>query len=325
MQYYNNMTNAELFKAIAEANVNDANRDQQAKAAAMADAIKESAEADKAFFDKFMEASIRDAKANDFFMKVKDTLLSEALYRIYKESMSIPMSEKDKLVARHLVQNFVKENGAQSLINNFRTKNLLLSEVARVCTKHYNRIVEECGTCEDNGCMPTEFVVPDSIVDDFMSELSDIDIEDATKLIKQRVSDSITQFMDDNALAKLEYEEIMNNAKQHIEDLKANEGDDTNTEAKIEECTNLANRRIQEMELARSKNVFHHIVQSLAEAAIKDDKLKEVYIEGAKLNIDKVVESAQLYLNLLEMVNTTEMIKIDEEYINNYLKSLKTA
>ena len=74
--------------------------------------------------------------------------------------------------------------------------------------------------------------------------------------------------------------------------------------------------------MRREKNIFHCIVQKLAEAAIKDDKLKAIYTEGSKINMDKIVDHAQLYATLLEMANTTEMITINEEYMNNFIKSL---
>ena len=125
--------------------------------------------------------------------------------------------------------------------------------------------------------------------------------------------------MDSNMLAKLEYEEMLTNAQDHINNIKDT---DPKAEIKAQESANLVQREIQEKELKRTKNVFNCIVQKLAESAIKDDKLKSIYVEGSTINMDKVVDHSHLFLNLLEMANTTEMININEEYLNNYIDSL---
>ena len=317
MQYYNNISNAEYLRAAHEMNISENSKDQKIREAALAEAETEYRENSKTYMDFMQEAADIQHKAGKFFANVKNTLLSECIYKIYKDSFFGPMDEQMRNISKNLVNRFVLENGAQNLLNNFRTKNLLLSEVNRIVTKYYNAIVQECDKGDYKG---SEFVVPDSTKDDFLAEIEELDTDEACKLIKDRVGDSITEFMDSNTLAKLEYEEMLTNAQDHINNMKET---DPNAEIKAQEAASLVQREIQERELRRDKNVFHCIVQKLAESAIKDDKLKEIYTEGGTIDMDKVVNHAHLFLNLLEMANTTEMITINEEYLNNYIKSLE--
>ena len=126
----------------------------------------------------------------------------ECLFKLYKDSSVYPLTESDKIIARNLVNKFVLEHGAGELMLDFKTKNLLLSEFSRITNKYYNRILEEC---EDESCdsekagKAREFSIDDKTKDDFFGDLENIDTTDASKLIKERVSDAISEFIDNNS------------------------------------------------------------------------------------------------------------------------------
>ena len=84
----------------------------------------------------------------------------------------------------------------------------------------------------------------------------------------------------------------------------------------------MAKRKINEMRLNREKNIFHCVVESLTNSVLKDDVLKQKYMNEATIDMDKVVNSAQLIYTMIEMVNTTNMVDVDEAYMNEYIKSL---
>ena len=317
MQYYNNtISNREYLTAAHELTMEENQRDSKLQEAAISNYESDLLDRNKEYNDIMQEAANSQYEATNFFSNVKNSLLSECIYKIYKDSYLGAMNEQEKTISKNLVNRFVLENGAQNLLNSFRTKNLLLSEVNRIVNKYYNAIVEECG---NGDCDRASYVVPNVTRDEFLDELEDLDTEDASKLIKDRVSDSITNFMDANALAKLEYEEMLNGVQDHINSLDVN---DPNAEVKAQEESTFIQYKIQEQEARREKNIFNCIVQKLAESSIRDDKLKSIYMEGANLNMDKVVDHSQLFYTMLEMVNTTEMIPVDAEYLNKYINSL---
>ena len=149
----------------------------------------------------------------------------------------------------------------------------------------------------------------------------DIDMSEASKLIKDRVSESIQQFIDDNSYAKMEYQDVIQSAQDSISNIKTT--DEVQKEALIEEYTSKAKRKINEMRLTRSKNIFSIMVESLTHKALSDNSYKTRYIHESTVNMNKVVEDTTLIYTMLEMVNTTNMIKVDEQFINNYLLTLK--
>ena len=253
----------------------------------------------------------------EFLQNVKNSLLSECIFKLYKDSTVAPLTESDKVIARNLVNKFVLENGAGELLLNFKHKNLLLSEFSRITNKYYQRILEEC---DDESSDPSkagkarEFSIDDKTKEDFFTELEDIDTEDASKLIKERVSDAVSEFIDNNENQKLEYEDIIKTAQEKM--------DTTDNEAVAEQYSMMAKRKINEMRLNREKNIFHCVVESLTNSVLKDDVLKQKYMNEATIDMDKVVNSAQLIYTMIEMVNTTNMVNVDEAYMNDYIKSL---
>lgn len=241
-------------------------------------------------------------KKADFLQNVKEAFVTEAVLKIYKESSVTPLTNRDKVIAKNLVSRFVKEQGAGDLINSWATKNVLLSEVSRITQKYYNKVLE---TFMDDYALDT------TIKDDFFEELEDLDITDAAKLIRERVADSIQQFTDTNFAAKLDYEDIIKQAQERIAA--------ANDEGIAEQYSIQAKRKINEMKLNMKKNVFNIMVESLARKAVTDESYKKIYMNESKLDIDKVVEDTTLIYTMLEMVNTTKMIKVDEKVIADYL------
>ena len=175
----------------------------------------------------------------EFLQNVKNSLLSECIFKLYKDSTVAPLTESDKVIARNLVNKFVLENGAGELLLNFKHKNLLLSEFSRITNKYYQRILEEC---DDESSDPSkagkarEFSIDDKTKEDFFTELEDIDTEDASKLIKERVSDAVSEFIDNNENQKLEYEDIIKSAQDRIA------GTNQAVSASIETVCNIAYR-----------------------------------------------------------------------------------
>ena len=253
----------------------------------------------------------------EFLQNVKNSLLSECIFKLYKDSTVAPLTESDKVIARNLVNKFVLENGAGELLLNFKHKNLLLSEFSRITNKYYQRILEEC---DDESSDPSkagkarEFSIDDKTKEDFFTELEDIDTEDASKLIKERVSDAVSEFIDNNENQKLEYEDIIKSAQDRIAG--------TTNEAYAESYTNQAKRTINEMRLNAKKNIFHYMVESLCKNTFKNDKLKTKYLNESTLNMDNIVNDSMLIYQMLEMINTTNMVNVDEQFMNNYVKSL---
>ena len=250
-----------------------------------------------------------------FLENVKSGFLSEAMSKLYKESFGV-MTKRDRITAKNLINTFINEQGAGELLNRFKYQNTLVAEMARIVQEHYDMVVESI-TCDDEECnipgRAKELHLDKTIVDDFYKDLVDLDTTEASKLIKDKVSDAMTEFIDQNTQNKLDFEEIINTAKEKISDLKE--------ESAVESTMNEAKRQINEMKRTRHKNIFHYMVEAISKEAFKDiNGVGRQYIHESKVDMDGVVNSAKLIYTMLEMLNTTEMVSKD--YIQTYIENL---
>lgn len=253
-----------------------------------------------------------------FLENVKSGFLSEAMSKLYKESFGV-MTKRDRITAKNLINTFINEQGAGELLNRFKYQNTLVAEMARIVQEHYDMVVESI-TCDDDECnipgRAKELHLDKTIVDDFYKDLVDLDTTEASKLIKDKVTDAMTEFIDQNTQNKLDFEEIINTAKEKISDLKE--------ESAVESTMNEAKRQINEMKRTRHKNIFHYMVEAISKEAFKDiNGVGRQYIHESKVDMDGVVNSAKLIYTMLEMLNTTEMVSKD--YIQTYIENLVRA
>ena len=249
--------------------------------------------------------------------KIKEAFISECIFKLYCESVAFPMDSRDKIIARNLVNKFVIENGANNLIDSFATENMILSEFSRISKKYYDKVVESCNSKEE--CESGEIageVINKEIVDDFYKELSEVDVTDATKAIKDRVADAITNFIDTNTANKLEYEDIIKHAQDKVIAIDGSDG------VLEEQYSAMAKRKINEMKNSRDVNVFGYMVESLTTSVFKDESLKARFINEGAVDMEGIVNSTQLIYTMLEMVNTTNMVNVNEDFVEEYLTNL---
>lgn len=261
---------------------------------------------------------ISGATRSERMTKIKEAFVSECIYKLYCESVAFPMTQRDKVVARNLVNKFVIENGASNLISSFATKNMILSEFSRISQKYYDKVLESCDKheeCEFTGQIGGQ-IIAQNVVDDFYKELENIDVMDASKAIKDRVADAISDFIDTNTASRLEYEEIIKSAQDKVAAI--NGGNETVAESYL----GMARRKINEKKNARDLNVFGYMVEALTTSVFKDESLKARFIHEGTVDMDGIVESTQLIYTMLEMVNTTNMVNVNEEFISSYLTNL---
>jgi len=253
-------------------------------------------------------------KRAKWFKSVKDAFVIEAVWKIYNESCTPDILADKELMrmARNTVAKFVFEHGGANLLRDWKTKNLILSELARVCNNAYDKVVEGAQTC---GPDVYTAALNKTIEDDFFTQLNDVDTVDASKLIQSRVSDAIEEFLTANASAKMDYEEIFKGA----EDIKSG----LESQDAMEEATLNAKRKVDKIRATRQKNIFHCMVEALAENCIKDEKLASKYIKEGVLDMDGIINGTQILYTMLEVANTTCMINVDETSLENYIKSLK--
>ena len=276
----------------------------------------EQEEREKYLYGINQEAYASVNKRNEFLHNVKTSFLSECLCKLYQDC-STPLLEADKIIVKNLVNKFIEENGVDELLNKFATENLLLAEFSNIVRKGYDAVLEsrDKGECEDGEATKArDFTIADEIKDTFYNDLADVDTEEASALVKERVADAMGEFVDTNIANKLEYEDIIQSAKDRMGNVK--------NESFIDEISNQAKLKINELKNSKTKNMFHYMVESLSKKSVKDSVLGTRYVHEGALNMNNIVNDVQLIYTMLEMVNTTNMVNVDEDYMNKYIESL---
>lgn len=249
-----------------------------------------------------------------FLENTKDGFLTAAIFNLYKECTDL--DRRGQIIGKNLVSKFVKEQGAGTLLSRFKYQNILLGEMSRIVEKAYGAVVEAINRADDDennriGAYK-DYKLDKTIVDDFYKDLASLDTVEASKLIKDRVSDAVAEFIDTNMNNKLDYEEVIKAAQERI--------DVAQDESAVEFLTNNAKRKINEMKQSRYKNVFNYLVEALTKETFKDEALKTRYVHESSVDMDSIVDSAKLIYTMLEMQHTTGMVS--DEYIQEYIVSL---
>ena len=288
----------------------------------------------------YMEEQVAGPRQRmEFLENTKNSLLTEAIIKLYNDSYDEHLNKRDKIIVKNLISNFVKEQGAGNLLNKFKYQNTLVAEMGRIVQESYDRVVKSIS--KDDEPIPgtsKDLKLDTTIVDDFYKEIGDLDTVEASELIRNKVSDAIENFVAQNLQNKVDYMNIIDNAKQRIEDIKmitsnndeTGTGIPTDTEGPSgdqtvapEESTvimNDAHRQINLLKNSRRKNVFHYMVEAITKQALKDPQMTTQYVHESSVDMDGITHSAKLIYHMLEMLNTTEMV--DKNYIKAYIESL---
>lgn len=263
---------------------------------------------------KLEKKKIDEAYAN-FTKQVKEDLLFECLCTMYKPVLRKRTSPRTEAIANNLVKEFIREHNVNNLLNNYKKKSLLLSEVSFFIEGQYPLIMEAVD--KDN---PMTYNVDTELRDNFFDTLEAQEFDAMSSVLNQRIASAMDDFVVDNIQTKAEIRDIIQQTKERIDAKK-----DTVSEGVIDHYNYVGRRRIQDMKHSRPKTILNALVYNLTEAAVKNEELRQVYTdEKGKLDIDTIVDEAVTVYSFLEMVNTYKLEKVDKEYITNFLSNFKS-
>lgn len=276
-------------------------------------------EADENAYNYYAYINEQANKRNDRVSRLqnlKESLVSDCLIHVFKESVAAPITNKDEGMIKNIVRGFVREHGAGTLISEFAHKNVLLSEFSKLCDKYYNKILEADEKLKEEEDIEDNIIRMDpATAKEFYEEMEDIDISDASKMIKDRVADAITDFVDSNVSAKLDYKDVLDTAKDQI--------DVATTEESAQWIAGNARRIIAESEAKREKNLYHLIVEAFTKRVLKNENLKEQFVVEGKVDMDEITNRATLSYTMLELCNTLGIVKMDEKAMVDYINKLQ--
>ncbi len=274
-----------------------------------------------------------------FAEEAQKTLMTNGIYYAIMEPVlnEQAANSHERNLAVGIINDFVNEQNVPLLLNEWSHKSIYLSDISRTIDNHLDRLLEDTKEKIKEG-LPEEdaYKIEDHDIESFVVDIKDSIPKDVTKIIANRVQDSVDDFIDFNKKNKYAIKQIYDNAKQRIDELDAAE----NTMDGSQNIVSNSPEDIQQMQqeavrIAKRKerailespcNVFNSMTQIMLESIHSVDVLKEAYsTEYNKVNFGKVVNDTKVMYSFLECLSTLNMIPINEGYITKMLNDMKKS
>lgn len=275
---------------------------------------KERDEEDKKANEHFEEALNRQSlptRYSKFIDSVREQFLGDCIYSIFNESLNIfeRRDKKQELVKKALVTNFIKEQEVNALLSKFRTKNALLSEFALIVDKAVSAVVETTNIQNINS-----WTIDSDIKDRFTTDLKNCNSKEAIITITDRVTDAETEFVNDNMRRKIELDDIMQSKKEKLDAMEGK------PEEVRESVAASYDRKAKAVKNKHICSIYQVVAEAMTKNALTDESLRPIYIKEGNLDMDTLLEDAEIIYTFLETLNTTEMV--DEAYITKFVNEI---
>lgn len=277
-------------------------------------------ESKSAFMDEVQKALV----SNALFYSIMEPVLDEQVANTH-----------EKTLAASVINEFVNQQNIPQMIRDWKHKSIYLAEIASNIDKYTDIIKESADEKIKQGLSEKDaFDIEDADINKFVIDIKDTIPKDITKLISDRVEDSVDNFIDTNKKNKFEIKKIYDNTKGKIDQINQDQAEVTQdvptdqpdqTQVMQQEAVAFARRKEREI-LERPTTVFGEMTNIMLESIHKVGVLKEAYSnEYNKINFGKIVNDTKVMYSFLECINTLNLVPIDEEYINNMLFDMRKS
>ena len=149
------------------------------------------------------------------------------------------------------------------------------------------------------------------------------DVSDAVDIIAKRISDAETKFIEKNSEDKKKIENIVNKMQDRIDAVTQDEDSDSeDVEAEAQEAQVEATRMISEVRNDRFHTLYEIMVRDNLDYIHKNQTLSESYKVDGKIDMTRVMDNSRAMYGWLETVNTIQLEKVNERYIQNLVENM---
>ena len=306
---------AAINEIIAESNARENKR--------MAALLKESQDRyDNIQFYKEHHQFLRERKQN-YKQAILTECLATSLKGIYIAGLErcMPLTEENIKLSESLVDRFIEEQGGSlAMLRRMSNKTYLLETIRKI-VEETGEEVSDTATEEEK-----EFnELPEENKEEMLDKLEkEDDVDAAVDIIANRISSAEEEFIKKNAEDKEKVENIINGINDRLQAVKADPSTTDEVKEEVEKESAIeCKRKINDVYYNRHHTIFEHMVTEMSSCIVKDKELKESYTtKDGKLDMDRIVGNVKCMYGFLEFVNSTQLVKVDEEYIDNMLRNL---
>jgi hypothetical protein len=230
---------------------------------------------------------------------LKEAFLFEAIKYFYNES-SVQEIEKDELQTTKdtIIMGFIKENGVENILNKFRKRDVVLTDIANFVNESTRAIMEENEEkLKDSETAPEDIQVSVDDRESFIDKMGQQkeEIEDVGAMVQTHVANNVEEFIASNVEDRQQIKDILDDVKEKVASIKAANADvaEQIKESKIMK----ARREIHKIKNSK-KNILECMVNHLSKRVIAENH--QAFLDDRNsIKMDKIVETAECMLTML--------------------------
>ena len=230
---------------------------------------------------------------------LKEAFLFEAIKYFYNES-SIQEIEKEELQTTKdtIIMGFIKENGVENILNKFRKRDVVLTDIANFVNESTRAIMEENEEkLKDSETAPEDIQVSVDDRESFIDKMAQQkeEIEDVGAMVQTHVANNVEEFIASNVEDRQQIKDILDDVKEKVANIKAANADvaEQIKESKIMK----ARREIHKIKNSK-KNILECMVNHLSKRVIAENH--QAFLDDRNsIKMDKIVETAECMLTML--------------------------
>lgn len=230
---------------------------------------------------------------------LKEAFLFEAIKYFYNES-SVQEIEKEELQTTKdtIIMGFIKENGVENILNKFRKRDVVLTDIANFVNESTRAIMEENEEkLKDSETAPEDIQVSVDDRESFIDKMAQQkeEIEDVGAMVQTHVANNVEEFIASNVEDRQQIKDILDDVKEKVANIKAANADvaEQIKESKIMK----ARREIHKIKNSK-KNILECMVNHLSKRVIAENH--QAFLDDRNsIKMDKIVETAECMLTML--------------------------
>ena len=230
---------------------------------------------------------------------LKEAFLFEAIKYFYNES-SIQEIEKEELQTTKdtIIMGFIKENGVENILNKFRKRDVVLTDIANFVNESTRAIMEENEEkLKDSETAPEDIQVSVDDRESFIDKMAQQkeEIEDVGAMVQTHVASNVEDFIASNVEDRQQIKDILDDVKEKVASIKAANAD---VAEQIKESRIMkARREIHKIKNSK-KNILECMVNHLSKRVIAENH--QAFLDDRNsIKMDKIVETAECMLTML--------------------------
>lgn len=230
---------------------------------------------------------------------LKEAFLFEAIKYFYNES-SVQEIEKEELQITKdtIIMGFIKENGVENILNKFRKRDVVLTDIANFVNESTRAIMEENEEkLKDPETAPEDIQVSVDDRESFIDKMAQQkeEIEDVGAMVQTHVANNVEDFIASNVEDRQQIKDILDDVKEKVASIKAANADvaEQIKESKIMK----ARREIHKIKNSK-KNILECMVNHISKRVIAENH--QAFLDDRNsIKMDKIVETAECMLTML--------------------------